>query len=185
MADAEYEEFLDIKFPEGMNFDPQKPKTVEKSKKRFADWLKKKSQVGAKVDAMYKEILNGNSAAWAIAAAARMGQIPQNFADGLYRAEVPAIARTGPYAEDLYFAYCGALEDEAKPLEQRSIAAFTFCLEETTKRNWFNQWARLCEEELGQINPQDFPAALEVHGEPDSVAPVTDTSGLIPQIADE
>jgi hypothetical protein len=131
---------------------------------------------------MYKEILNGKSAAWAIAAAARMGQIPQNFADGLYRAEVPAIARTGPYAEDLYFAYCGVLEDFAKPLEQTSIAAFTFCLDETTKRNWFNTWAKLCERELGQINPQDFPAALEVHGKPDEVASVTDMSGLIPEI---
>jgi TolA-binding protein len=182
LAEDQYESFLDIKFPEKLNFDPNKPKVVAQSKKRFEDWFKKKSAVGAKVNGMYKEILDGKSAAWAIAAAARMGQVSQNAADGLYRAEVPAIARTGPYAEDLYFAYCGVLEDFAKPLEQTSIAAFTFCLDETTKRNWFNTWAKLCERELGQINPQDFPAALEVHGKPDEVASVTDMSGLIPEI---
>ena len=183
MAEADYESFLNIKFPEKLDFNPEKPKVVAKSKKRFMKWMENKTKVGTRVDEAYRSILKGTSEHWAIAASARMGQIPQNFADGLYRAEVPAIARTGRFAEDLYFAYCGALEDQAKPLEQRSIAAFTFCLDETTKRNWFNTWAKLCERELGSINRQDFPPADEVHGEPFAVSPVTDTSPIVTEIA--
>ena len=183
LAESQYESFLDLAFPEKLDFNPEKPKVVEKSKKRFAKWLVQKNKLGSATNNAYDQILKGKSAAWAIAASARMGQIPQNMADGLYRAEVPAVARTGPYAEDLYFAYCGQLEDVAKPAEQRSIAAFTFCLAETTKRNWFNRWAKLCERELGSINRQDFPPADELHGAADEAAPVTDTSPILVEIA--
>ncbi|HLU68650.1 MAG TPA: hypothetical protein VKZ63_20355, partial [Kofleriaceae bacterium] len=120
---------------------------------------------------------------WAVAAAARVGQSFQNFADGLYTAEVPRDQRTGPYAEDTWDAYCDALTTVAAPLEEESIKGFTFCLETTTALNWFNSWSKLCERELGQIRPQDFPTASEVHADPDQVAAITDTQGLETRIA--
>ena len=179
LADAHYEAFLGIEFPENLDFNPEKPRAITQSRKRFAKWFELKMRALSETNKLYLAIRNGKSAAWAIAAAARMGQIPQNFADGLYRAEVPAVARTGPFAEDLYYAYCGELEDFAKPAEKRSIDAFTFCLAETTKRNWFNRWARLCERELGTISREDFPPADERLGAVDKVAPITESSPIL------
>ena len=89
----------------------------------------------------------------------------------------------GPYAEDGWDAYCDRLTEVAAPLEERSVAGFTFCLESSTQLNWFNKWSKLCERELGQIRPQDFPTASEVYAEPDQVAAITDTQGLVTTIA--
>jgi tetratricopeptide (TPR) repeat protein len=182
LAEAEYEKFLDIQFPEKLDFNPNNEKKTKESIKRFLKWQEEKGKTGAKVNDAYSAILSQGSAAWAIAAAARMAQISQNYADQLYTAEVPKDVRSGPYAEDGWDAYCDALMEVATPLEERSVAGFSFCLEESTKRNWFNTWSKLCERELGQIRPQDFPTASELHAEPHMVAPVTDTQGLVTTI---
>ena len=144
-------------------------------------WVEKKKKLGEKSNAAYMQVreIKGGGAAWAIAGAARIGQISQNFADGLYTAEVPKDVRTGKFAEDAWDMYCDTLTEVARPLEERSLAAFSYCLEKSTQLNWFNQWSRLCEKELGQIRPQDFPTASEVHAEPDNVAAITDTQGPI------
>jgi hypothetical protein len=65
------------------------------------------------------------------------------------------------------------------------VAGFTSCLETSTSLNWFNKWSKLCERELGQIRPQDFPTASELHAEPSSVAAITDTQGLVTAISDK
>jgi tetratricopeptide (TPR) repeat protein len=182
MAEAEYEKFLSIEFPEGMDFNPANEKKTKESTKRFLKWKADKDKMGVKVNDLYSAVLGQGSAAWAIAAAARMAQISQNYADALYTAEVPKFVRSGPNAEDGWDAYCDKLTEVAAPLEERSVAGFSFCLEESTKRNWFNTWSKLCERELGQIRPQDFPTAAELHAEPTMVAPVTDTQGLVSSI---
>ena len=35
-------------------------------------------------------------------------------------------------------------------------------------------WSKLCERELGQIQPEDFPTASELRAAPDEVAGVSD-----------
>ena len=123
--------------------------------------------------------IKGGGQAWRIAAAARTGQVFQNFAGSLYTAEVPKDQRTGPYAEDAWDAYCDQLTTEAGPLEEVSIKSFGFCLEKSTELNWFNRWSKLCEKELGQIRPQDYPTASEVHGAADNVATIVDFQGAV------
>jgi len=185
LAEEKYEDFLAVKFPTGLNFDPRNEKKAAASNKEFAKWLDLKKKKLTGTESSYGEIVNnirGGGAHWAIASAARIGQIYQNFGDGLYTAEIPKNVRTGPYAEDAVDAYCDALTTAAEPLENKSVEAFSFCLTNTTKLNWFNEWSKLCEKELGQIRPQDFPTAAETHSSPNMVAPITDTQGIIAEI---
>jgi hypothetical protein len=101
--------------------------------------------------------------------------VSQNFSDALFTAEIPKDVRTGAYAEDKVDAYCDALTTQAEPLEKISVDAFGFCLGLSTKLNWFNEWSRLCEKELGQIRPQDYPTASEIRAEPNNIATVITT----------
>ena len=59
------------------------------------------------------------------------------------------------------------------------MAGFSSCLETSTSLNWFNKWSKLCERELGQIKPEDYPTVSELRGEPNQVAPVTEVEPAI------
>jgi TolA-binding protein len=183
-AESDYEEFLALDFPTGLDFDPRNERKAEQSKKRFFEWLERKRKMAERAVTRYRQIadIRGGGQAWRIAAAARVGQIFQNFADGLYTAEIPRDVRTGPYAEDAVDAYCDQLTTEAGPLENESVSAFGFCLDRSTELNWFNDWSKLCERELGQIRPAEFPTAAEVHAEANLVAPVLSTQRVITEL---
>jgi TolA-binding protein len=181
MSEEAFESFLAVDFPDRLDFSDRNPRKKADSEKRFKKFMAEKEKLGARANEMFVGVrgIKGGGAAWAIAGAARIGQISQNAADALYTAEVPKDLRSGPYAEDSWDAYCDALTNAAAPLEERSVAGFSSCLETSTSLNWFNKWSKLCERELGQIRPQDFPTASEVHAEPSSVATITDTQGLV------
>lgn len=181
LAEEAYEDFLRIKFPEKLNFDERKPKKKAESIKRFQKWIETKNKALAATKKQYLRLLDfkRGGESWAIAGAARVGQLYQNYSDALYTAEIPKDVRTGPFAEDKVDAYCDALTEKASPLEEESVTAFAFCLDESTKRNWFNQWSRLCERELGQIRPLDFPSAAEIHAEPNSLGTILDRPDVI------
>jgi TolA-binding protein len=186
LAEAEYENFLTISFPEKLNFDPKKPQQAKESLKTFTKWKQDKEKQLLKASKIYSSLLEfkRGGESWAIAGAARVGQLFQGYSDALFTAQIPKNVRTGPYAEDAVDAYCDQLMELANPLEDKSVQAFAFCLEESTKRNWFNSWSRLCETELGQIRPQDFPSASEQHAEPTLLGAVIDRPNVILEMAD-
>jgi hypothetical protein len=113
-----------------------------------------------------------------IAAAARVGQITQNFSDALFTAEIPEDVRRSQMiegydlAQDKVDAYCDALTTAAEPLAEKSLAAYGICLSKSTELGWFSEWSKLCERELGQIKPEDFPTASELRGDSDLNSPV-------------
>lgn len=163
-AEVDYEKFLSINFPANLNFDPAKKAEAEKSLKRFDAWFKEKESTGAKASAVYsKLIFEIKEPQNAIAAAARIGQLSQNFSDALYTAEIPENIRKYEEAVDIY---CETLEAKAEPLENTSLDAFSACLKTSTDFGWFSTWSKLCERELGQIKPEDFPTASELRAEP-------------------
>ena len=107
--------------------------------------------------------------------------LSQNFADELYRAQVPKSFKT----EDQYYAYCDALADQAGPLEAQAVEAFNYCIGRSTEFQFFNQFSRLCEEEMQQRDAERFPATNELFGQSvytaSSIAPVavmTSTEGV-------
>jgi hypothetical protein len=180
MVEEQYEEFLAMNFPTGLDFDPRNPRKAEQSKKRFLEWFEGKNKTATRAVKAYEKVreIKGGGLAWRIAGAARIGQVSQNFADGLYTAEVPRQVRSGQFAEDAWNAYCDALTEKAEPLEKLSVDAFKYCLDMSTELSWFSSWSKLCERELGQIQPGTYPTASEVHVAAVAVAPITDTQPL-------
>jgi tetratricopeptide (TPR) repeat protein len=180
-ADLEYEKYLDIHFPQNLNFGdglPEHKAVKEKAQKRFNDWFEGKTKSSVAAASKYAKVLEIKDAANSIAAAARIGQITQNFSDQLFTAEIPKEVRATQMidgydlAQDKVDAYCDALTTAAEPLAQKSLEAFGACLSKSTELGWFSDWSKLCEHELGQIKPEEFPTASELRGDSDQVAPV-------------
>jgi hypothetical protein len=174
LADKDFESYIALGFPVGLNFDPNNKAMKEKSLKRFDDWVKQKQKIGGDAVTKYQAVLDVKDAADSIAAAARRGQIPQDLNDALFTAAIPQDVRTGEFAEDKVEAFCDKMAEVADPLEKASIDAYGACLDESTKLGWFSEWSKLCERELGQIKPDEFPSVSELRAEPNEVAPIVD-----------
>ncbi|MEZ4399400.1 MAG: tetratricopeptide repeat protein [Kofleriaceae bacterium] len=171
-AEVDYEKFLAVKFPQGMNFDPAKKAEAAKSLKRFEEWFKEKQKLAGKASGQYQDLVfKVKEPSNAIAAAARFGQISQNFSDALFTAEIPSNIRAYDEAVDVY---CDTLTEKAEPLEAASLQGFGACLKASTDFGWFSSWSKLCERELGQIKPEEFPTAAEIRVAPDAEAEVRD-----------
>jgi hypothetical protein len=139
----------------------QQVKTAEESKKRFSDYFEKKSKSLLSLTEQYAKVKATGSPYWILAASARTALLSQNFADELYRAEVPRSFKT----EDQYYAYCDALAIQAEPLEKQAVSAFDYCIGRSTEFQFFNTFSRLCEEEMQQRDAEKFPATNEQFGE--------------------
>jgi hypothetical protein len=175
-ADKDFEAYLEIRFPVGLNFDPapEHKAIAAKSLKRFNEWFAQKDKLGGSARAKYNTVLAIKDPANSITAAARIGQIAQNFSDALFTAEIPNNVRTGEFADEKVEAFCDALTEKAEPLESTSLEAYGICLAKSTELGWFSDWSRLCERELGQIKPEEYPTAAELRDDPDQVAPITE-----------
>jgi tetratricopeptide (TPR) repeat protein len=173
-ADKDFEAYLDLKFPEGLNFDPapEKKAIKEKSLKRFEEWFKKRSTVGGTARAKYEDVLKVNDAATSIATYARLAQISQNLSDALFTAAIPQDVRTGQFADDKVEAFCDKMSEVAEPLDTTATKDYGVCLNKSTELGWFSEWSKMCERELGQINPNEYPTASELRAKPEQVAPV-------------
>ena len=174
LIDAELEAYVAVPFPEKLDFDPNRPRVADRSKKRFLDWVKRRSKIAETLNARYQKLLTRPD--WRPLTAARMATISLDFHDALSAAEIPKTVRTGPYAADATSAYCDALDDQAKPLEERAVAAFTYCLEIGPKSD---PWIKRCHAALNRLRPKEFPARLEVRIGSTHLAPVLDRAGEV------
>jgi len=175
--DEKYEKFLTIELPEELSVfvedykkDSGMPKwekeyaaqvkAREESVKRLTDYFQNKDKLAAELVEGYAKVKETKSPFWTLAAAARSAIVFQNYADQLYRADVPKELKT----EDQVFAYCDELAIRAEPYEQKALEAFTYCLDRSTEFQFFNEFSRLCEEELQQRDPEKYPATNELYG---------------------
>jgi TolA-binding protein len=197
-ADRQYEEYLKIEMPGNLSFHveewkkdsgypkwekeyKEQVKKKEDSTKRFLEFYEKKTKIGQALQQQYDGIVNAKqSPYWMLAAAARSAMVSQNYADQLYRAEVPKEFKTEEQAD----AFCDELGDRAQPIQEDAVKKFSFCLERSTTFQFFNEFSRLCEEELQQREPDKYPATEELFGisqytasRPDRVDVQTDLEG--------
>jgi tetratricopeptide (TPR) repeat protein len=180
-ADVELERYLAIKLPTDLDFGDGAPehKAIEaKAQKRFNAWLAIKTKAAGVTAKRYDDVLAIRDNASSIEAAARRGQITQNLSDELFTAPIPAQVRKSQIidgydvAQDKVDAYCGKVTEVAGPLADQALANYGLCLDESTKLGWFSEWSRLCERELGQIRPGQYPTTSELRGDSNRVAPV-------------
>nr|HEX4318388.1 tetratricopeptide repeat protein [Kofleriaceae bacterium] len=171
LAERDFEAYVASQIPTGLDFDPRKPQVAAASSKRFDTWMKQKGDLGGVARAQYEAILNLHDGATAIAAAARLGQISQSAAGQLYRAEIPRNLRED---DELAQSYCDALAERAAPLEKSALHSYDVCVKQSTRLGWFSEWSRVCERELGQLDPQDYPTTAEIRRSPDIVSQIED-----------
>ena len=88
-GDQMYEELLTMKFPTGLVFDPKRKKENDARSRSSKSWIEQKSKKLNDAQKVYQSVILLKNAHWVIAAAARIGQLFQDFANGLYTAEVP------------------------------------------------------------------------------------------------
>jgi TolA-binding protein len=178
LTETKYEKFLKIGFPDKLDFDEKKPAKKKDSEKRFKKWIEDRNKALQDAKKDYLEVVDMHPY-WGVAAAARVGQMWQNYADAVFTAEIPKDVQQYDYTVE---AYCDALGEETDKLEQEGVTAYTYCLETSLKLSWFSEWSQLCEQELSNIRPQDFPSASEIRGVPDDTPDVLDISPVISDI---
>lgn len=171
-GDQQYEQLLNMKVPTGLVFDPKRKKENDASIKKFKAWIEQKSKKLSETQKIYQGVILLKNAHWVIAAAARIGQLFQDFANGLYTAEVPTPPPAPPglerdeWGQLFRDAYCDQMTDTAEPLDAKAVEGLSTCLNKSTELNWFNEWSKLCELELNQIKPSEYPLASEIRAEP-------------------
>ncbi|MBK8236025.1 MAG: hypothetical protein IPK74_10735 [Deltaproteobacteria bacterium] len=179
-ADKKYEEYLSLEIPDNLFFGAQAeewkkgsgiPKLEKEykealaketdTKKRFGEWFERKKKLGGELIEQYAKVKASNSPYWVLAAAARTALVNRNFADQLYRAPVPENLKN----EEQMFAYCDALaESYGDPLTATAKGALEYCLQRSTEFQFFNEFSRMCEEELQQGDAEQYPATNELFG---------------------
>jgi tetratricopeptide (TPR) repeat protein len=157
-ADVEFERFLSLQLPA--------------SQKKLAAWLDEKTRELDHARQKYESVILMKQAHWAIAAAARVGQMFQTFAAQLNASPVPP-APPPPrgvdpkqWKEDFKNAFCDQLATHVGKLEDKAEDALRVCLDKSTSLSWFNEWSSLCEAELHQMKPQSCAIASELRAEP-------------------
>ncbi len=197
-----YEDFLKLKFPEGLemqppnNFDsPKKAKAkktrFEEDRKKLLKYMTEKSTLAAKLAAVsgndkgiYNNVLDYRIPRWVIAASARMGQIYANFVDQLYTAPIPRQLKTkNEWGMNEREIFCDALVDQAEPVELKAVAGYELCLKAATKESWFNEWSAMCEVELNQMQPSEYPLAVELRPEAEYVPTLMTPAKVVPELS--
>jgi tetratricopeptide (TPR) repeat protein len=195
-----YEDFLRVKIPDGLEFQPAnnfdspkkqqaKKKRMEEDTKKLLGYLKDK---GAKAEKMagppdkkgiYDHVLDYKIAHWTIAASARIGQVWANFEDQLLTMPIPKHLKEmnewGMPEKDMF---CDAFVDKAEPLEAKAIQGYQLCLKAATQEQWFNEWSGMCEVELNQLQPSEYPLAAEARPEAGFVSTLITPASVIPEL---
>ena len=178
-GDQQYEQLLAMKIPTGLNFNPKAKKEQEASIKKFKAWMEAKTKKLVDTQKVFQNVIGFKNAHWAIAAAARIGQLFQDFANTLFTAEVPTPPDPPPglerdeWAQLFRDAYCDQMTDAAEPLDNKAVEGLSVCLNKSTELNWFNEWSKLCETELNQIKPSEYPLASEIRVQPGNFSTLT------------
>ena len=167
LAERDYERYLALPLPTGLDFTAAR---AAQSRKRFDTWLLSKRDVALGLKHAYEAVVKLGDGATAIAAASRLGQVYESFSGQLFRAEIPANLRTGPYAEEASQNYCDAVTEAAEPLETEAKTAYQLCLQTSTRLGWFSEASRVCERELGQLDPNQWPTASELRPAPEQIS---------------
>ncbi len=196
IAEVQYEDFLRIKFPEGLDFQQPsqydtkrkaeaKKKKSEESGKKFSAYLDSKSKQLDKARTQYLEVFGMKQAQWTIASAARVGQIYSDFAGQLYTAEIPKdLKEQDEWGNRPKEIYCDKLEDTAEPIEAKAVDGFEKCLKAATDQSWYNEWSRLCERELNQMKPSEYPLSSEVKPEAGYVSTTMSATPVVPELSE-
>jgi tetratricopeptide (TPR) repeat protein len=203
-AEEIYEDFLRVKFPQGLDFQQPgqfdtkrqaeaKKKKFEDSQKKFLAYLTEKTKLAEKLagpsldrKGQYDFVLDYHVAHWTIAGSARIGQVFADFVNQLYTADIPKdLKEQDEWGNRPREIFCDALVDKAEPIESKAVVNYELCLKAATKESWFNEWSTMCEVELNQLKPADYPLAVEAKPEPGYVSTPITPAAVVSELPDD
>ena len=135
--------------------------------------LKTKAEALIAAKRAFEEVLAYKDKGMAAAAAFRMGQILYEFAQNLFNAPVPP-----ELTEEQKEEYQFALQDQAAPIEEQALAAFTAALRQAVKDGVYNKWSRLSAIYAAKVNKDEFPIA-EFTVQPDKTRDTLQSTSFI------
>jgi len=151
LIDRDFEQAFAHPFPTGLNFegDPQG------AAQQFDAWLTGTVARLASINTAYVALaadqqLYAADPTYRFAVAYRIGALAQWLADQLFGGPVPNSFQGD---EDLYFAYCDALFDQAEPLEAKALATFQACVTDAAAAGVTGIWPAQCQHELEALDP--------------------------------
>lgn len=178
LVDADFEEYMKLDMPSNLNFDPRNMRRMQADQKRFGKWAESKAKSLESLRERYMQVILLRQAHWAIAATARIGMLFHNFARQLYDAPVPSHLRT----EEEQHAYRDELQKYADPLQARAMDGYVLCLNTAKKYNWFNEWSHMCEREINELAPEQFPLTMELRAQPGYVSTELTPGAVVTQV---
>ncbi len=151
LTDRDFEEAFGYTFPAGLDFEHDS----QGAAKEFDAWLTGTVERLATINAAYTALaddreLYAADPTYRFAAAYRHGALAQWFADQLFGAPVPVNVQAD---EDLYYAYCDTLFDQAQPLEDSALATFKACVADAAAAGVTGVWPEQCQHELEVLDP--------------------------------
>ena len=178
LAETQYENFLRIKFPEGLDFQqpsqydnkrrprPRRRRPRSRSRSSAPTSTRSPRALGQRRATSTSTVFKMKQAQWTIASSARIGQLYADFVGQLYTAEIPKdLKEQDEWGNRPREIFCDALVDKAEPIEAKAVEGFETCLKAATDYSWYNEWSRLCERELNQMKPTEYPLASEIKPE--------------------
>jgi hypothetical protein len=192
-ADAGYEEFLRLELPDNLDFfidaglrdsadqaDARRYKVqvaqYQDSERRLSAFFERKRELGGDLSDRYSVGLTG-SLHWQLVAATRQAIMHESFADQLDHAKISRTLRSEPQIA----AYCDQLAKEAEPMRERAMLAWEYCVVRSTEFQYFNEFSRLCEARLADLDPWDDPVTNELFGESVYAPTRMRTVGVLPE----
>jgi hypothetical protein len=154
LAEGPYENLLRKTAPTDLDF--TQPAESD-SASRFTGYLTDKSKALSAARDGYLEAFKLGRVPWNVAAAARIGQSYQDFAQQL---QTMAIPKAVAGKEEARGVYCKILDEKARPIAGKAIEAFEMCIKTANENDGRGSWSELCERELGRLKPaRPAPAA--------------------------
>jgi hypothetical protein len=109
-----------------------------------------------------------------------------DFVNQLYTAEIPKdFKEQDEWGNRPREIFCDALVDKAEPIESKAVFGYDLCLKAATKESWFNEWSTMCEVELNQLKPSEYPLAAEAKPEPGYVSTPITPAAVVSELPDD
>lgn len=197
-GDMLLEELIQMRLPSGLVFNPENPKATAGAEQKYAAWTKLKQRKLDEAKVLYEQVLAMKNPYFVVAAEARISQLYLAFANGLFHVPAPAPLPPPPafranecdrmqWNQMARGAFCDHVIDTAEPLEQLAKEHLLRCLSRATELGEISEWSRLCEEELHQLSPNEYPLPSEILFAPAKstwpvdVAPVRGSPAQLPE----
>lgn len=172
LADMQFERVVELQIPTKLNFDPSRPALRKRSQIRFATWAKSKAAALGRLQRGYEQVVYLRQPQWSVAAIARLGMLFQEVARQLRDGPTPSRLKTKREKA----AFRAELGRYAEPLELKAKGAYAVCLVRAIRLSVANQWSRLCERRLNELDKKRFPLPSEIRPRP-GYTPVSTVPG--------